>query len=428
MSSKDKVINNSLSEPSNLSNLQIDYFVKEYTNGKICDKEMEKWLKNIFHYGMTYNETLSYTQALINSGSRIEFPDLDGYLIDKHSTGGVGDKVSFVLGPILAACGCYIPMLAGRGLEHTGGTIDKLESIPGYRTQLSLNEFKKIVLKVGISIMCQTGEICPADEKIYALRDVSKTVASNPLICGSILSKKIAEGIEGLVLDIKVGNGAFMESMDAALKLGQLLGKVGKNYGINISICYTSMEQPLGNNCGLWCEIIESLDCLKGRGPQDIMDVVFYLGDKALRLAGYKDVKKKMIKCIEDRSALNIFLKMIECHGGDIKSLYDPEYNKPLFLKKYKIDKVGYIKSIDTRKIGNSLVKLGCGRERKNDKLDFTAGFKFYKKVGDFINSEDIIFEYFCSNQRKINQVQKFLDKVIILDVEQTVEPNLILS
>ena len=166
MSSKDKVINNSLSEPSNLSNLQIDYFVKEYTNGKICDKEMEKWLKNIFHYGMTYNETLSYTQAVINSGSRIEFPDLDGYLIDKHSTGGVGDKVSLVLGPILAACGCYIPMLAGRGLEHTGGTIDKLESIPGYRTQLSLNEFKKIVLKVGISIMCQPGEICPADQKI----------------------------------------------------------------------------------------------------------------------------------------------------------------------------------------------------------------------------------------------------------------------
>ena len=308
------------------------------------------------------------------------------------------------------------------------GIIDKLESIPGYRTQLSLNEFKKIVLDVGISIMCQTDEICPADQKIYALRDVTKTVASNSLICGSILSKKIAEGIEGLILDIKVGNGAFMKSMDAAIKLGQLLGKVGKKYGINISICYTSMEQPLGNNCGLWCEIMESLDCLKGRGPKDIMDVVFYLGDKALKLAGYRDVKKKMIQCIEDRSALNIFLKMIENHGGNIKSLYNSEYNKPLFLKKYKIDKVGYIKSIDTRKIGNALVKLGCGRKNKNDKLDFTAGIQFNKKIGDFIKFEDTIFEYFCSNQSKINQVQKLLEKVIILDVKQTGEPDLILS
>ena len=230
-----------------LSNTNIQYIVNGYTLGVISDDEMAAWLNAVFQNGMSHEETLDYTRAMVNSGVTLDFSHLSGYVLDKHSTGGVGDKVSLVLGPLLASCRCYVPMLAGRGLGHTGGTIDKLESIPGYKTALSLTEFQKVVETVGVSIMEQTKEICPADRKIYALRDVTNTVASNSLICGSIMSKKIAEGVQGLVLDIKVGNGAFMKSLEQAKNLGILLKEVGELYGLKVSTCFT--ESTLRSNC-----------------------------------------------------------------------------------------------------------------------------------------------------------------------------------
>ena len=205
---------------------EINFIVSGYTIGKISDKDMAGWLQSVFDFGMNTKETRNYTHSMLNSGERIDFSYLDGFVIDKHSTGGVGDKVSIVLGPILAACGCYVPMLAGRGLEHTGGTIDKLETIPGYKAELSLDKFKHIVENVGVSIMSQTIDICPADRKIYALRDITNTVASLPLICGSIMSKKIAEGIEGLILDIKIGNGAFMQTIQEGKQLSKILKEI----------------------------------------------------------------------------------------------------------------------------------------------------------------------------------------------------------
>ena len=248
---------------NNLSQPEIEFIINGYTAGTISDDEMTIWLKTVFDHGMNHEETLNYTQSMLNSGIILDFSHLPGFVIDKHSTGGVGDKVSIILAPLLATCGCYVPMLAGRGLGHTQGTIDKLESIPGYRSSLSLLEFQQIVQDVGISIMTQTEEICPADRKIYTLRDLTGTVASFPLICGSIMSKKIAEGIQGLVLDIKVGNGAFMKTLSKARELGLLLKGVGELYGIKVSTSFTDMNQPLGNTAGLWCEIVESVECLK---------------------------------------------------------------------------------------------------------------------------------------------------------------------
>ena len=277
-----------------LSNTNIQYIVDGYTSGVISDDEMTAWLNAVFQNGMSHEETLDYTRAMVNSGVTLDFSHLPGYVLDKHSTGGVGDKVSLVLGPLLASCRCYVPMLAGRGLGHTGGTIDKLESIPGYKTALSLTEFQKVVETVGVSIMEQTKEICPADRKIYALRDVTNTVASNSLICGSIMSKKIAEGVQGLVLDIKVGNGAFMKSLEQAKNLGILLKEVGELYGLKVSTCFTDMNQPLGKTAGLWCEVLESIECLQGNGPSDLMEVVYHLGSKALEIAGIKKPLEKL--------------------------------------------------------------------------------------------------------------------------------------
>ena len=378
---------------------EIEFIVNGYTSGKISDDDMTLWLKAVFDHGMNHNETLHYTQTMLKSGVQLDFSHLTGFVVDKHSTGGVGDKVSIVLAPLLAACGCYIPMLAGRGLGHTQGTIDKLESIPGYRSVLTLSDFQHLVEKVGVSIMAQTEEICPADRKIYALRDVTNTVASFPLICGSIMSKKIAEGIEGLVLDIKVGNGAFMKTLDDAQKLGNLLKEVGELYGLKVSVCITGMNQQLGNTAGLWCEVIESINCLKGEGPNDVMKVVFHLGKEALKLAGFQNPEKQLKTAISNGLALEKMREMVRAHGGSIESLEDPNTHRPKFCEKVYAETDGYITSMDTFSLGMSVVHLGGGRLQKEDVLDPTAGIKFHKKTGDSVNSGDILLEYFCSEK-----------------------------
>ena len=260
--------------------------IKSFVENKIDDKSMTEFLKAVKTYGMTKEETISLTEAMLQSGERIEFNEIDTYISDKHSTGGVGDKVSLILGPILAAGGQAIPMLAGRSLAHTGGTIDKLETIPGFQTNLTTDDFINNVQKIGICIMSQTDSICPADKKMYALRDITDTIDSVPLICGSIMSKKIAEGIDGLVLDIKIGNGAFMKTINQGMDLGKSLQNIGEAFGIKTEIVYSSMDQPLGKTAGMWCEINESIEALKVNAPQDLMDVVFELGSKLFVQAG----------------------------------------------------------------------------------------------------------------------------------------------
>jgi len=401
-----------------LSNANIQDMVNGYTSGLISDDEMTSWLNAVFQNGMSHEETLNYTRAMVDSGVTLDFSNLPGYVLDKHSTGGVGDKVSLILGPLLAACGCYVPMLAGRGLAHTGGTIDKLESIPGYKTALSLAEFKNIVKTVGISIMEQTEEICPADRKIYALRDITNTVASNPLICGSIMSKKIAEGIKGLVLDIKVGNGAFMKTLTQAKELGKLLKEVGELYGLKVSPSFTDMNQPLGNTAGLWCEVLEGVECLNGNGPSDLMEVVYHLGSKALEIAGIENPKEKLKSKIENGSALEKFKEMVVAHGGAFESKADPSIHTPKYRRKIFAEKDGYISGFNTLELGKVVVQLGGGRVNKDDILDPTVGIIFHKKVGDSVNSGEVILEYFCSNSNKIEKADFLLNTIF------TVQPN----
>ena len=386
-------------------------FINAYVDEKIHDDEMTPFLKAVHAHGMTDEETITLTDIMLNSGDRLAFSNMDAYVADKHSTGGVGDKVSMVLGPIMAAAGLAIPMLTGRSLGHTGGTTDKLETIPGFQTSLTLDQFKANVETHGICIMGQTESICPADRKMYALRDVTDTIDSIPLICGSIMSKKIAEGIQGLVLDIKTGNGAFMKTIDQARSLGQILQKVGEAFHVKTDVVYSSMNQPLGRTAGLWCEMDESIAALKGDGAKDLMDVVFELGSKLLVQAGIIRGETAAVSMqenlIQSGKAYDKFEEMVSVQGGDlsqIKQLHQPKFELIVSAKSS-----GYVESMDTLNIGWAAVELGCGRRQKDDILDPTAGIEFMAKIGDKVQKGDPLFRCFNSNENKLNSALNYL-------------------
>lgn len=386
-------------------------FINAYVDEKIHDDEMTLFLKAVHTHGMTDEETIILTDIMLNSGDRLAFSNMDAYVADKHSTGGVGDKVSMVLGPIMAAAGLAIPMLTGRSLGHTGGTTDKLETIPGFQTSLTLDQFKANVETHGICIMGQTESICPADRKMYALRDVTDTIDSIPLICGSIMSKKIAEGIQGLVLDIKTGNGAFMKTIDQARSLGQMLQKVGEAFHVKTDVVYSSMNQPLGRTAGLWCEMDESIAALKGDGAKDLMDVVFELGSKLLVQAGLIRSETAAVtmqeNLIQSGKAYDKFEEMVSVQGGDlsqIKQLHQPKFELIVSAKSS-----GYVESMDTLNIGWAAVELGCGRRQKDDILDPTAGIEFMAKIGDKVQKGDPLFRCFNSNENKLNSALNYL-------------------
>ena len=386
-------------------------FINAYVDEKIHDDEMTPFLKAVHAHGMTDEETITLTDIMLNSGDRLAFSNMDAYVADKHSTGGVGDKVSMVLGPIMAAAGLAIPMLTGRSLGHTGGTTDKLETIPGFQTSLTLDQFKANVETHGICIMGQTESICPADRKMYALRDVTDTIDSIPLICGSIMSKKIAEGIQGLVLDIKTGNGAFMKTIDQARSLGQILQKVGEAFHVKTDVVYSSMNQPLGRTAGLWCEMDESIAALKGDGAKDLMDVVFELGSKLLVQAGIIRGETAAVSMqenlIQSGKAYDKFEEMVSVQGGDlsqIKQLHQPKFELIVSAKSS-----GYVESMDTLNIGWAAVELGCGRRKKDDILDPTAGVEFMAKIGNKVQKGDPLFRCFNSNENKLNSALNYL-------------------
>lgn len=387
----------------------IQLIVNSFVDGSVPNYQIAAWLMAVYLNGMTNLETAFYTQSLTNSGKKIKFNNLNGPIVDKHSTGGVGDKVSLILGPILAACNCYVPMIVGRGLGHTGGTLDKLESISNYNGFLSVDKFKNIVKDIGVSIIGQTNEICPADKKIYALRDLTATIESNPLICGSILSKKIAEGINYLVMDIKVGNGAFMKNVDQAKTLGEYLKNVGEQSNLKINYSVTDMNQPLGNYSGLLCEVVESINTLKGNGPQDLKEVTFHLAEKCLLLSGIENARQKIIDVINNGSAYEKFEKMIFAHGGKIKSIsLNPSSNKII-----KSSEEGYLNIIDTKRIGMAIIELGAGRKKIEDTVDSQAGIRFFKKHGDMVKKNEPIFEVFSSDKNKIKVAHKMINQSI---------------
>ena len=402
----------------NLKKSDVELFFNGYLIGKVTDAQMSAMLMAIYFNGMDEEEIFSLVEVMLRSGKTLDFADSKDFVADKHSTGGIGDKVSLILAPVIAGLGLKIPMIAGRGLGFTGGTIDKLECIPGFNTNPGIDNFIKWVSKSGYAVMSQSEEICPADRRIYDLRSKTGTVASIPLICGSIMSKKIAEGISGLVLDIKVGNGTFMKSKHKAIELGSWMKKIGEAFNIKTDIIYSSMNQPLGNYAGLSCEVFEAIECLKGNGPNDLMEVTFELGSQLLLQSGTAKTLSEAIKLqkniIDSGKALKIFENSVETQGGRLNEFRDqslPKYESYICPKNS-----GFIQKMDTESIGWHLVDMGCVQQNRDQKLDKTAGIEFLKKTGDRVHQDQPVFRVFCSNRDKIKKVSKTLSNTLTID------------
>ena len=414
-----------------LSEEEIEWFVEGTVKNKIDDCQLSAMLMAIYFNGMSDSETFSLVSSMVNSGEKFKFNNIDKYVADKHSTGGIGDKISFILAPILSSLGIIVPMIAGRGLAYTGGTIDKLESIPNFQTSIDVKNFESQIQNIGCGIISQSSEICPADKKIYSIRDLTGTIPSMPLICSSIMSKKIAEGLDGLIMDIKVGNGAFMKTISEAKTLAAELKKIGSAFKIETDITFSDMSQPLGRYAGLGCEIIESINCLKGDGPNDLIELSLELGSKILlqskKANNENEAKKKMLKTIDDGSALKKFEEMIIAQGGNFEQLQMSQSNikNELYICS---DRDGYISSMDTEKIGWALVEMGCGRRRDKDLLDFTAGIRFNVKVGETIKKGEKVYTLFGENIKKLESAKSMLHKTFKVSSKTILRPKLILS
>jgi pyrimidine-nucleoside phosphorylase len=379
-----------------LTEEEIEFLISGYTSNKIPDYQMSAFLMAIFLNGMGYRETYDLTLSMMRSGEVLDLSSIPGIKVDKHSTGGVGDKVSLVLAPLVAACGVKVPMISGRGLGHTGGTLDKLESIPGFKTNLTLNKFKRNLSKIGVCIMGQTEKIAPADKKIYALRDVTGTIDSLPLIVSSILSKKLASGVDAVVFDVKCGNGAFMQTEEKAKKLAKALVQVGKKMKKKMVALITDMNEPLGEAVGNSLEVIESIEALKGRGPEDLMEVTLALGSQMLILSkkakSLKEAEKKLLEAIRSKAGLKKFEQMIGLQGGNPDVIHNYDLMpRAKFKIEVESDREGYVKSIQTKEIGLACCRLGAGRNKVDDEIDPAVGFLMKKKKGDYVKKKEPI-------------------------------------
>ncbi len=369
---------------------EIEFFARGVTDGRFADYQATALLMAIFWRGMSAQETAWLTDAMMRSGDVIDLRDIPGAKVDKHSTGGVGDKVSLILAPLAAACGLKVPMMSGRGLGHTGGTLDKLEAIPGFRVMLSVPEFRAILQKVGCAMIGQTPQIVPADRKLYSLRDVTGTVECIPLICASIMSKKLAEGLDSLVLDVKFGRGAFMKSKDDALALARAMVAVGRAAGKPVRALLTAMNQPLGRAAGHTTEVIESLECLKGRGPADLMEVTLALTGHMLILGGLAanetDARRQTDAALASGAALGKFRQMCAAQGGDPRVIDD--YRRlPTAKNRVEIKAPagtqGFISEVDALKCGHAIMALGGGRAAVTDQVDHAVGIADLIKIGE---------------------------------------------
>ncbi len=391
-----------------LTSEEINYLVNGYTQGEIPDYQFSAFLMAVYFQGMSFQETTDFTKAIMYSGKVFDLSEISKPKIDKHSTGGVGDKVSLVLAPLVADCGIVVPMCSGRGLGHTGGTLDKLESIPHFRTNLTAKEFIQQLKKIGCALIGQTEELAPADKKIYALRDVTATVDSIPLIAASIMSKKLAEGIDGLVLDVKTGLGAFMRKLTDAKKLAKIMCEIGKRMKKKVTAIITDMNQPLGNTVGNALEVIESIETLKGKGPKDLLQVTMILAEEMLVISGMKRSRaRKMLKqSIKSGSALKKFREVIKAQAGDERVIDDYTIlPQPQYEYQIRSPSSGYIHKVDALTTGLLAVELGCGRKTLTDQIDYSAGIIFYKKVGDKVNKDEVLAKIVGQNQNKVKSV-----------------------
>lgn len=422
-----------------LSAEEIKFLVQGYVEGSIPEYQISAFLMAVYFNGMTFEETGALTEIMLNSGEKIELHEkefeslgLRGPFVDKHSTGGVGDKISLPLAPIVAACGVQIPMMSGRALGHTGGTLDKLDSISGYRTALSSDEFRRLIAKDGYAMTGQTEKVVPADRLLYALRDVTGTVESVPLITASILSKKVAEGSDALVFDVKCGSGAFMKSEEAANELAQSLVKTARAMGKKSAALITDMDSPLGQKIGNFLEIEETLDCLKGKGPSDVMDLTYALASQMLILgekaSSKEDALKKCHEVVENGTALQKFLDNVESQGGDAqKMLSECSVRRSRFKTEIFARQDGFIK-IDAYKTGLSGVYLGVGRNKTTDKVCAEAGIILHAKTGDAVKKGDVLMEIFGKDEECLSPAKKILEEAISYSDEEISRKPLILK
>jgi len=389
-----------------LSNEEITYVITSYTDGNIPDYQMSAFLMAIYFNGMTDTELSHFTQVMAHSGDMVDLSAIKGIKVDKHSTGGVGDKTSLVIGPIIAACDGKFAKISGRGLGHTGGTIDKLEAIPGYTTTLDSATFSDIVNTVGTSIIGQSANIAPADKLLYALRDVTGTVESIPLIASSVMSKKLASGSDAIVLDVKTGSGAFMKTQKAAIELAQKMVSIGEANNRRMIALITSMDRPLGNTIGNALEVIEVLETLKGRGPIDLVEECVELAANMLVLAGKGTIEKCRIRALQsltDGSALQKMRDMIAAQGGDVGVVDDYKlFPQAKYSASLLASEDGYITQMDTEGCGLASMLLGAGRVVKDDFIDFSAGIKMYRKTGDQVRKGEVIAEFFTNKKEAL--------------------------
>lgn len=379
-----------------LSGDEISGLVRAYVSGEVPDYQMSAFLMAVVLRGMDEAETVALTKAFIDSGETIDLSSIPGNKVDKHSTGGVGDKISLILAPLVAAAGVPVPMMAGRGLGHTGGTLDKLESIPGFTTQLSESAFRDQLASVGCAIIGQSERIVPADRKVYALRDVTGTVPSIPLICASILSKKKAEGTDGLLLDVKIGRGAFLPDRDETVKLAESLVRLGKGLGLKTKALLTDMDQPLGRTVGNRLEVLESIEVLRGQGPKDVRDLTLALGSEMLALAGKVRAPAEGVPLLrgllDSGAAWKKFLEMVRSQKGDVSFVEHPDrWQKAKREIPVPSPADGWVAGIDSLAVGKLCVDLGAGRNRKEDVIDPAAGAVLLKKTGDRVEKGETL-------------------------------------
>lgn len=418
-----------------LSEDEIRFLFNGYLAGEIPDYQMSAWLMSVFFKGMTPEETAALTGTMLRSGEVLDFSQIPQAKVDKHSTGGVGDKTSLLLAPIVACAGVTVPMISGRGLGHTGGTLDKLESIPGFSTQIALDRFTRILKSLGTAMIGQTKEICPADKRLYALRDVTGTVESLPLICSSIMSKKLAEGIDALVLDVKCGSGAFMKTLEDARELARSLVDIGRHHGKKVAALITSMDQPLGRLVGNALEVEECLALMKGEALGDYaLDDLEDTRTLSLQLAGHMiwlggkagsanegyDLAEKILA---SGRVYDKFEALCRAQGGDLAKLPKARYRREVFAKQE-----GFVSRYSTEDIGMAALVLGAGRKTQSDVIDPVAGLQLHKKIGDPVKAGERLFTLFASHENLFDEVERRLLRSIDFSLQKPQTPSLMIE
>lgn len=411
-----------------LTREEIAYMVRGFVDGSILDYQMSAMLMAIYFQGMNDDEITYLTLEMAHSGDMVDLSPIEGIKVDKHSTGGVGDKTTLVAGPIVASLGVKVAKMSGRGLGHTGGTVDKLESIPGFRTALSREEFFNIVNEHGIAVAGQTGNMVPADKKIYALRDVTATVDSIPLIASSIMSKKLAAGSDSIVLDVKTGSGAFMKSLEDSISLAGKMVAIGRLAGRRCCALITNMDIPLGNAIGNSLEMTEAIDTLNGRGPEDLTRVCLELAANMLHMAGKGSVDECRYlarESIKDGSALKCLAAMVKAQGGDESYIWDPgRFETAKAVYEVKASTSGYIAAMDTEGIGIASVLLGAGRNTKDDVIDYSSGIMLKKKAGQKVEAGEVLAVLYAADEERIRAGRdKFLASIAVKDQAPGPEP-----